>query len=180
MSIKNALEKYFKDLLEGYSETADGFPIIPKRKDVDPMIYVGEPDEEGWCRWKPIIKDKMHDLKEIEEENKLELHLSIREYLNSFWFLKIKAKFKNYKISMHSVEPNRELNPFKELLKGYKLEHNNELKHIPLGSEMKIGYLIVVDNETGEVKFEDYDKSTFKTIAGSLEEFILSLEPIII
>jgi len=180
MGVKNALGTFFDELIKGYASTDDGLPIAPVRGDINHIIYVGKPDVEGWCKWRPIEKSKYYNFKEIEGEFGIKINDDIKEYFNSYWFLQVRATFKSNKITLDAITPEEELERLKRILMGYKDEHGGELKNIPIGTEMKRGYLIVVENLTGVVKFEDFDKKTIRKIAANIEEFILDLNPIII
>ena len=56
-------------------------------------------------------------------------------------------------------------------MEGYKRNHGEFLKKIPIGIEGN-GLLVVVDNETGVIELEDFDRGTFEYIAGSIQELI--------
>ncbi|MBC2582754.1 SecY-interacting protein Syd [Clostridium sp. DJ247] len=180
MSVKIAMEKFFDNMMEGYSKTEEGYPMSSYVDYIDKMIYIGEQDKEGWIRWKPIKKDKVHDLKDIEEELGIKIHNNIKEYFNSYWFIRIRASYNSYKISLDGVQPSdKRYNEFKWKLRGYKNNHEGKLNYIPLGLVNNMDSL-VLENETGKIKVENYEAETYKTIANSLEELILGLKPAII
>lgn len=54
MTVKEGLGILIEKLIKGYEATSGGFPLKPKRKDINPIIYSGEPDSSGWSKWKPI------------------------------------------------------------------------------------------------------------------------------
>ncbi len=180
MSIKIAMESFFNNMMEGYRKSEYKYPVSPKVDFIDEIMYIGEPDEEGWCGWRPIKKDVIHDLKDIEEELEIEINYDVKEYFNSYYFIRIEAKFKSYDISLKGVTPsehNYEL--FKNSLRDYKYDHDGKLNYIPLGMDTNED-LIVVENTTGEILIEDYERRKYKVIAASLEEFISQLKPVII
>lgn len=180
MSVKVALDKYFKEMIKEYAKTKQGLPMRPKRVIGNESIYVGECDDEGWCRWKPIEKNEINNFEELEELFQIKFNKDIKEYFNSYWFLELEGKFKKKDITLEVVVPERELEMFQKKLIGYKEAHNNELKYIPIGMEEEHGYLIVMENSTGKIKIENHDKGTFRTIANNLEELLTILEPSII
>ncbi|WP_315076428.1 SecY-interacting protein Syd [uncultured Clostridium sp.] len=180
MSVKKALNKYFEKMINGYSKTKQGLPMRPKKVLDNENIYVGMPDEEGWCKWKPIKKNKISNFEDIEKIFGVNINEDIKEYFNSYWFLELEGEFKKKDITLEVVVPERELEVFQKKLIGYKEAHNNELKYIPIGMEEEHGYLIVMENSTGKIKIENHDKGTFRTIANNLEELLTILEPSII
>ncbi|WP_252225282.1 SecY-interacting protein Syd [Clostridium sp. ZBS2] len=180
MSVKKALDKYFEKMIKGYSKTKQGLPMTPKEGIDNIGIYVGKSNEDDWCKWKPIKKNKINSFEHIEKILCVNINNDIKEYFNSYWFLELEGKFKKKDITLEVVVPERELEMFQNKLIGYKEAHNNELKYIPIGMEEEHGYLIFMENSTGKIKIENHDKGTFRTIANNLEELLTILEPSII
>jgi hypothetical protein len=79
----------------------------------------------------------------------------------------------NY-IKFEAVLPNFELNSFRGTIEGYKTNHNNRLENIPLGIEGN-GLLVVIDNENGKIKLEDFERNSFEVISESIEALISKL-----
>jgi hypothetical protein len=75
---------------------------------------------------------------------------------------------------LNPVIPGIELKDFKHETKLYKEAHNDQLFNIPIGIEAN-GLLLVVDNESGEVKLEDYERNSFEIISESLSKLIKNL-----
>ncbi|MBC2582755.1 SecY-interacting protein Syd [Clostridium sp. DJ247] len=151
-------------------------------------MYIEEPiytytnfQEEPFItyKWKPVEKHKIHDFKDIEDEFKVKIHDDVKEFFNSYWFIEINALGEDYDVRLDGIVPNLELEQFRETLREYADEHNGELKYTPLGIEDN-GEIVVVENETGNVKFEDYDAERYIIVADNLEEFILKSKPEVI
>lgn len=180
MNIENAMEKFFKLMLEGYENTSQGLPMVPKVDVNRAEIFVGEIDDEGWSRWKPMKKDTKEEFEIIEKLLKLTINNDIKEYFNSYWFLQLEGTFKKKDINLEPVIPGKELNNFKDKLQGYIEAHDGDTSYIPIGTEDDSGYLIVIENDTGIIKIENHDTGKFRTIAKSLYELINELKPSII
>lgn len=75
---------------------------------------------------------------------------------------------------MNPVVPGIEFKGFKQETEVYKAAHNDQLVNIPIGIESN-GLLLVVDNESEEVKLEDYERNSFEIISGNLSELIENL-----
>lgn len=56
MSIKNAMQQYFKLRIKLAHEGLDFLLKTPALEEVNPIFYEGEIDDEGYILWKPIEK----------------------------------------------------------------------------------------------------------------------------
>ena len=180
MNINNVMKDFFDNMITGYEKTSQGLPMAPKIKVNNNDIFVGEVDEEGWSRWKPIKKDNKEKFEEIEELLNSSLNRDIKEYFNSYWFIQLEGTFKKKDISLQPVIPGAELKQFTQKLKAYIESHDGNTKFIPIGSEDDTGFLILLENDTGKIVKENYEKGSIKVIADSLSELINKLEPTII
>lgn len=180
--MKKEMEKYFARLFQKYQENGHPYPKAPWNEDVEHFIYQGEPDEDDWIYWKPVEKRKKHDFHVIEEEMGCQLHRSVKEYFNCYWFLSMAGIYQLYSIHLDPVAPGIEPDHFTTNLVGYYSTHQDQLIDTPVGIETNSSMLVVVDNESGKVKLEDFvvissneAVSSFKEIAESLEELIEDL-----
>ncbi|NRG00887.1 SecY-interacting protein Syd, partial [Paenibacillus dendritiformis] len=87
MSVKKELAHYFDELLSYWNNTFGTLPKIPFDEEANPLLYQGEPDEDEYVSWKPIVKEEQEYFEAIETNINLHLHPSIKEYFTSFWFL---------------------------------------------------------------------------------------------
>lgn len=170
MAVKEAMKKYFQMRKE---TAAQGLDFLFKTPEIDQglLIYEGMADEEGYRSWKPVEMTVFPDIKKLEDEFALHLHTSIAAYFSSYWFSDLDGFFKDHYIALESVLPNTEINSFRELLKGYKKAHGNSLANIPIGIEGE-GLVVVVDNSSGKIRLEDYERGTFEDLAESIEDVI--------
>lgn len=177
MSVKNEMDMFFEKFLKKYEETAVGLPRCPKRKNIDQTIYIGETDSEGYSKWKPIPYGRDESFLRLLEIYGIEKNEDIVEYFSTYNFLRIDIKFKNYLISINSVEPKDEYKSLRRKIDAYT-DSNGKITHIPIGVEQqKANYNVVVEVKTGVVKFADDEKGKMRKIAPSLEEFIKGWEP---
>jgi Syd protein (SUKH-2) len=164
MKIKNILYEYFKwydNMLE-----AD-LPKTPVIDDSDPLIYVGEVVND-WVRWRPTEKDEQYDFKDIEGQLNIEIHSSVKEYYNSYWFYQLIVDYENFEINMYPVIPGNYIKAFLSNFSGYINAHPGSTIRIPIGFEMSSTFLVVIENSTGKVQIEDYENETFEDIADNL------------
>lgn len=121
--------------------------------------------------WKAVEKDEIYDFKQIQDDFNFILNNDIKGYFNSYWFLELAGKYKNYSIILEPVIPGVGLRDFSFKLEEYFKSHNNQLNYIPIGFEAN-GLLIVMNNEIGKVYIEDHEKESYEEIANSIEELI--------
>lgn len=76
-------------------------------------------------------------------------------------------------LMLEAVLPNIELDTFERNLKGYKINHD-KLDKVPIGIEGN-GLVVVINNISGKIELEDFERGCFKEIANSLEDLISSL-----
>lgn len=143
-------------------------------KETEKFIFEGEKDEEGYIAWKPLKKDVNSNFEDVEQELNVQLHPDIKAYFNCYWFLDLAGNYNGYDLVLNPVVPGIELKDFKRETELYKAVHNDQLVNTPIGIESN-GLLLVVDNESGEVKLEDYERNSFEIISGNLSELIENL-----
>ncbi|WP_410983405.1 SecY-interacting protein Syd [Bacillus cereus] len=168
------MQQYFKLRIKLAHEGLDFLLKTPVLEEVNPIFYDGETDEEGYILWKPVEKNIVHDFIHLEQEMDVQFHQTVIMYFNSYWFAELNGFYRNYYIELEVVLPNIELNSFTERLKGYKANHQERLNHIPIGIEGN-GMLVVIDNENGKVKLEDFERGSFETISENIQELISNL-----
>ncbi|WP_238158890.1 SecY-interacting protein Syd [Priestia megaterium] len=124
--------------------------------------------------WKPLKKDVNSNFEDVEKELSVQLHPNIKAYFNCYWFLELAGNYNGYDLVLNPVVPGIEFKGFKQETEVYKAAHNDQLVNIPIGIESN-GLLLVVDNESEEVKLEDYERNSFEIISGNLSELIENL-----
>ncbi|HDR6330238.1 TPA: SecY-interacting protein Syd [Bacillus thuringiensis] len=96
------------------------------------------------------------------------------DYFNSYWFADLDGFIGNHYIRLEPVLPNIELDSFESNLEGYKNNHN-KVDKTPIGVEGN-GLIVVLDNVSGKVELEDFERGSFEEISDSLDELIASLK----
>ncbi|HDR4371110.1 SecY interacting protein Syd [Bacillus thuringiensis serovar nigeriensis] len=173
--MKEVMKDYFEKFIDKWMEYNNSLPQIACNEDVDEFIYSGEEDEYGYISWKPIEKGVGFSFDEIESQYNVQLHDSVKQYFNSYWFLELTGWISSYNINLHPVIPGIEPNYFISLVKDYAESKEDIFKFIPIGFESN-GMLIVLDNNTGEILVEDFELNEYKQITNSLESLISQLE----
>lgn len=176
MSVKNELDNFFERFLAAYQKTEDGLPKRPRRKDVDQAVYVGEADNAGWCRWRPLAYGKEETFIKLLETYGIEGNRDIIEYFSTYHFLGFNVNYKKRGIGIDGVDPRDEYRSLKRIMEAYT-DSNGRVTHIVIGTEAKVDYSVVVEIKTGIVKFVDDENGKMRKIAPSLEEFIKGWEP---
>ena len=174
MSIKGAMKKYFQMRIKVAAEGLDFLFKTPVNNNDDLIIYEGGVDEEEYISWKPIEMTVSQDFKKLENEFGIKLHNSVVDYFNSYWFADLDGFFKDHYIKLEPVLPNAEVSSFRESLKGYKKNHGDRLDNIPIGIEGN-GLLVVIENKSGIVQLEDFERGSFDYIAENIQGLIGNL-----
>lgn len=178
MSVKNELDIFFYKFLKIYQETPEGLPKIPRRKDINQTIYVGDSDSAGYCRWKPIPYSKKDDFLCLMEAYGIEENHDIVEYFCSYYFLGFDIKYGNYLIGTSDVEVLDGYKRLKRIIDAYT-DQNGKITHIAIGVEQNTDDTVVVEVKTGIVKLVNDDTGKMRKIAPSLEEFIRGWEVVL-
>lgn len=84
--MKEVMKDYFEKFIDKWMEYNKSLPQIAWNEDVDEFIYSGEEDEYGYISWKPIEKGVEFSFDEIESQYNVQLHDSVKQYFNSYWF----------------------------------------------------------------------------------------------
>ena len=166
--------------------TAGSRPLVSAdTEDVDPLLFVGPPDEDGYVEWRPQAKSDAFDFSEIERRAGVMLHPSIKDYYNAFWFLEMGGKLRTGNATLDPVRPGVGLADLEAKLfggdyggfrtAGYVAAHGGELRHVPIGLHHPSDLMLVVDNTNGEVAVEDHETGTFRVVAQGLAELISEL-----
>lgn len=170
--MKKAMITYFKLRKEYFDRGLEFLFKTPYNEKVDFVIYQGEIEEEE-ISWKPVEKYIKNDLTMLEKRFGIKFHDSIHHYFNSYWFADLDGFIGDHYISLEAVLPNIELDSFVGKLEGYEMNHY-KLDKIPIGVEGN-GLIVVVDNVSGKVELEDFERGLFIEISNSLDELISSL-----
>lgn len=171
MSIKDAMKQYFQMRREKANKGLDFLFKTPIIDDEELVIYEGKADEDEYISWKPVEIPFEQDINSFLDMN---LHYTIEDYFNSYWFADLDGFYKNYYIKLQSVLPD-EWNSYIQLIDSYKNNHGDKLDKVPIGIEGN-GLIVVVDNRSGVVYLEDFERGSFDSIADSLEVLIKTLK----
>lgn len=169
--MKQELDDYFKRKYARWRQYKNSLPMISWDEEVPSFMYIGEIDNESYVQWKEIPKVEIYEFSEVRDEYNIELHSDIKEYFNLYWFLELTGIYEDYSVILEPVVPGIGLRDFYRNLKEYYHSHRNQLKYIPIGFESE-GFIILVDNETGEVLIEDHERGTYEKIADNLAALI--------
>jgi hypothetical protein len=172
MSVKGTMTNYFQRLLDYWNEKYNTFPKAPWDEDINPLLYLSEPDEEEYVFWKPVEKKAVENFSMIEAEIEMPLHHSIKEYFNSYLFLSLEGLYHSKYICFEPVEPGKDVRSYFKNLKNYEENQGKEFRYIQIGFISPDEMAINVDNETGKIYIEDYETGELKLLANSLEELI--------
>ncbi len=176
MSVKDAMSGYFERLLLATRNSGMEWPVTSWDEDVEPIVYVGEPDEDEMIAWQPVERNEDSDLEEIEAIHGGPVRADLREYFNSYWFCAMGGRLGNVALEMEPVLPGSELESVTRNYAGYVAAHDGETRFIPIGVETGQSQLVVIDNDSGEVFLEDFEIGRRTQIASALETLIAGMQ----
>lgn len=67
--VRKAMRRYFQELLSEWENRQGTLPMAAEPDVVDPRLFVGSPNEEGWIPWRPV------EVPEFESSSRLEVEL---------------------------------------------------------------------------------------------------------
>lgn len=176
MSVKKELDSFFERFLGAYQKTEDGLPKCPRRKDVDQAIYVGNSNDSGWCKWKPIPHGRDEVFLELLKTYGIEKNTDIVDYFSSYHFLDLDIIYKKKGIMIDAVDPRDGYRSLKQDMDSFTYP-DGKIPYLPIGTDERTDLDIVVEVKTGIVKIVDFESGKMRKIAPSLEEFIRGWEP---
>lgn len=168
------MQLYFQNRKEIANEGLDFLFKTQISGEYNLIIYDGGFDEEEYISQKPVEKTVSHILTSLEDEFDIKLHKSIVEYFNSYCFADLDGFYHEHYIALEHVLPKSEIISFRESLKGYKENHGDSLKRVPIGIEGN-GLLVVIENNSRIVQLEDFESGTVEYIAENIQELIRNM-----
>jgi len=174
MSVKGSMRQYFLLRESICDEGSDLLFRTPFDEDVESPIYFGEVDDEDYIGWKPVIKKEIHDFAMAEKKIGVKLHKSMIEYFNSYWFADMDGFIKTYYIILQSIRQREDIESYLDSLSQYMNNHGNTLQYIPIGIEGN-GRIVVIDNQSGFILLEDYERGSFELLSTDLRQLIINL-----
>lgn len=178
-NIKESIKEYYVRLDEVYKKY--GMQLkVPFNPKVLSDIYVGSEDDEGYIVWRIIERTECINSEKLSGEIGFQIHSSLIEFINSYFFLEMSGSYREYEVSFDSIVPNTILSSFISR-RCIPLKTNEEkIVLIQIGvinEEDNDNLLMCLVNSTGQIVCYDYDKKTIQVISESLNELISNLEP---
>lgn len=146
-------------------------PPAPWSPRIESFIWSGAPTPSKWCRWRPQPKTRISDIAAAAPDLP-PLHASIHRWFNSWWFCALEGQVGDNMLILEPVAPGIELDRFILQARAYARAHDGRLDRVPLGIESESSLQVVVDNRTGSVGIEDWERGTVVEIASSLEAML--------
>lgn len=151
--------------------TDEHLPTVPIPDGATPEIFVGDADGEGWVRWRPMVKTEVFDLALLEENAGVQVHATVKAYLNAWWFACLNVQFQDYRFDIDPIIPGNYKAAFLQQLLGYRRAHGGRIDYVPIGMDVERNVLLVVRNSSGEVCAEEVEAGTCRVLCESLPTF---------
>ena len=183
-SMKSSMERCFRRWAAVSARLGSPeLPPWPWDPDIEPFIWVGDPTASGWCAWRPVPKTRDAVLAGAAPALP-PMHPSLDAYFNSFWFCTLEgpAKGRDHAVTLDGVMPGIELDAFLRNARSYARAHGGRLDHVSIGLEAVSDRLLVVDNGSGAVMTEDWNRDGtpfFEPVAPSLVALVDVLHAVV-
>jgi hypothetical protein len=158
--------------VESWQASGLGWPRAPWDEDIAPFIWVGEPDHEGWCAWRPARKE---GAALADALGGLRVHPSLHSYFDNWWFLSLEGSLGETVISFKPNRPGLDPQAWVDLARAHAGADQGCPDYVPIGLEDESGLQVVVDNRTGELAIEDWERGSHEVIAESLDDALRRL-----
>ncbi len=190
MSMKEAFETFFEEMTQNYLKKKGVPPKAPCNEEKYPtgLFLMDTLDDNGYAQWKPKLQENAVSFENIEKELGFTIHPQIKNYLSTYWFLALDARFQTSDNEKVILRLNG-LTPYSDLTERIISSFDNEQTHylsdhkyFLIGTYCMIGgndsYLVQVNNDSGEVTAVDVmDKRSFH-LADSIEELLMNMKGI--
>ncbi|MCM3033910.1 SecY-interacting protein Syd [Niallia sp. MER 6] len=176
MEVKKALEHYFQKLLNVWDVKYSTFPQVPWDEDINPVLYLSNPDEEEYVYWKPVEKKELDNFINIEKVLEMTIHHALKEYFNSYLFLNLQGYYGARLVNLEPVEPGKSIVDFFEAMKTYEENKGRQLRYIQVGFVSPEEMAVIFDNETGQIFIENVETEEKEFLVNSLAELITNLK----
>lgn len=151
------------------------------------MFLLNTLNDEGYAQWRPQFQDKIISFDSIENELGFSIHIQIKEFLSTYWFLPLdgivqssrgKVNLRLNGITPYTVLETLIRNNFDNTQTHFLHDH----KYFLIGTYCMIGgndsYLVQVNNDTGEVTAVDTKEKISVKLADSMEELLINIKGI--
>ena len=190
MSMKEAFETFFEEMTQNYLKKKGVPPKAPCNEEKYPtgLFLMDTLDDNGYAQWKPKLQENAVSFENIEKELGFTIHPQIKNYLSTYWFLALDARFQTSDNEKVILRLNG-LTPYSNLEERIISDFNNDETHylhdhkyFLVGTFCSIGgndsYLVQVNNDSGEVTAVDVMDKRSVHLADSIEELLLNMKGI--
>ncbi len=172
MSMKEAMEGYFKRLEKVWKKCSNSYPMAPYEE--KSKLFVSEVDDEGYAEWLPT------EIKKIKIQRASELNDELVEFFSSYYYMQMGGRYKQVSFYFCNMYSNKLIN--NEINAGIKDGHY----YFPKKSYFCLGgvnykgmddYLAFYDIKKKMVYIYDIDKNKMVDWKYPLLEIINNMKP---
>ncbi|MDC0610421.1 SecY-interacting protein [Vibrio sp.] len=179
LSVKDALSDFGKRYVTAFQQKHECDPADRELTDW-PSECVIERNQDA-VLWRPVERQELVDLSNIEHAMDLGIHSDIHEFFGSFYSGDMTAEYEGEELSLIQVWNDDDFKRLQENIIGHLVTQ----KRLRLKPTIFIAgidsedHVISVCNLTGKVVKERLGTNQRQVLAGSLVEFIEKLEPVV-
>ena len=139
-----------------------------------------EANGERWVPWQPCRRAPAADFDGLEHALELQLHPAIKSYFGAFWSGNLEAEARDGHVSLILLWNPDDVDRLVENLIGHALAKQRARQPFTVFfacTEADSELFLSVANDTGEVLLEQPGRKPLRSVAPTLEEFLLGLKP---
>ena len=186
MGMKEAFETFFKEMDRNSIAKKGKLPRVPYTNgESSKELILTETLEDGYAVWRPELQKKKLSFEEIEEELGFKIHPQIKQYVNTYYFLRLEGRIMSDEgevlVSLDQIIPTTNLaNWLKYSISDSETHYLNDKVFFLIGSYCNINgidsYLVHVDNETCEVTAVEVGDRHSVKLADSIEDLLMNMK----
>ena len=180
--MSSAVEQALDHFIESHLQiTANQPPQIEFDSQWPSECYQGEPNNDGLIDWQPVRQQQHNDLFErIEQALETTIHPDLKAYYNRYWSDPLAAHYPKGQLNLLFVWNTEDLERLRANLIGHALGRQRLKQPLSFffGCTVPEEFVLVLDNDSGQVMLEQPGKRKSDLIAPSLAEFLTQLTPL--
>lgn len=185
--VKEAMEYFFARNNVAYLKQWRSFPYYPVDEDeIDCGLVISEPNSDGYCQWQPMLQNKTVDFVGIESKLGFEIHEDIKELISRYYYFALDADIEEVNVRINALLPEDDMEQVilarfdkEEYCDGYEFVLKG--RFFLIGScciEGDDGFVLEVNNDTGEAFAVEYEDKRHVKIANSIYDLFMNAKPI--
>lgn len=179
-SLRLRIESWFESLQQVHLSAGKPLQTIFEQDWLSPC-QIGEPDESGYIRWQPVLREELVDFSDVERALEIELHPDIKLYFSHYWSNNIDAQTQRGHLQLLQAWNQEDFERLLQNIIGHVLMKRKLKQKITVFFAVtdEDDFILSVDNDSGKVMLEQVGLEAQEVLANSLSEFFEQLTPVV-